>query len=199
MTENLFISKDGELNERWTEAFPNAKLLSELPQKSGGNSITWLVNPSQWLIPMLEQALNLGDPVVIMSSTPSEQEAYAAVSSGASGYCHPLATPAQLQEIATVVKNGGFWVGQELLQRLLVLGLKVVAKPKERKLALNLLDKLTARERAVAVEVAHGATNKEVAQTLSISERTVKAHLTAVFEKLSVNDRVQLALLLHEV
>jgi len=53
---------------------------------------------------------------------------------------------------------------------------------------------LTPRERDVAIEVAHGATNKEVAQRLNITERTVKAHLGAVFEKLGVRDRLQLVL-----
>lgn len=199
MTENVFISKEGVLNERWTDAFEDAVLYPDIPAEGKSGRIVWLVNPGQWLIPMLEKALALGDPVVVMSATPNETEAFAAVSNGASGYCHHHAAAVQLQEIATVVKNGGFWVGPELLQRLLVLGLKVVTKPKERKLALELLNRLTARERAVAVEVAHGATNKAIARTLDISERTVKAHLTAVFEKLEVSDRVQLALLLHDV
>ncbi|MBL4827835.1 MAG: response regulator transcription factor [Spongiibacteraceae bacterium] len=199
MTDNIFISKDSQLNERWVEAFPEAKLCVQIPEKGQNKRIIWLVNPGQWLIPELEKAQNFGDPVVVMSTMPTEVEAFAAVSSGAAGYCHHLATPTQLQEISTVVDNGGFWVGPELLQKLLTLGLNVVAKPKERKLALAQLDRLTTRERAVAVEVAHGATNKEVARSLSISERTVKAHLTAAFEKLGVNDRVQLALLLHNV
>lgn len=199
MIENIFISEDGELNERWVEAFPAAVASSQIPEPTQANTILWLVCPGQWLIPRLEKALASNHPVVVMSSMPNETEAFAAVSSGASGYCHHLASPSQLQEIATVVENGGFWVGPELLQRLLVLGLKVVTKPKERKLSLQRLDLLTARERAVAVEVAHGATNKEIARSLSISERTVKAHLSAAFEKLGVSDRVQLALLLHDV
>jgi len=42
--------------------------------------------------------------------------------------------------------------------------------------------------------VAEGKSNKEVARALKISERTVKAHLSAIFEKLGVRDRVQLVL-----
>jgi DNA-binding NarL/FixJ family response regulator len=53
---------------------------------------------------------------------------------------------------------------------------------------------LSARELQVAQAVAEGRSNKEVADLLSISERTVKAHLGAVFEKLGIRDRLQLVL-----
>jgi DNA-binding NarL/FixJ family response regulator len=59
------------------------------------------------------------------------------------------------------------------------------------------LDELTKRERQVAKAVADGLSNREIAARLSISERTVKARLTSVFQKLNVRDRVQLALLLR--
>jgi DNA-binding NarL/FixJ family response regulator len=59
------------------------------------------------------------------------------------------------------------------------------------------LDELTKRECQVAKAVADGLSNREIAARLSISERTVKARLTSVFQKLNVRDRVQLALLLR--
>ena len=60
------------------------------------------------------------------------------------------------------------------------------------------LDDLTRRERQVAEAVADGLSNREIAERLSISERTVKARLTTVFQKFDVRDRVQLALLLQK-
>ncbi len=42
--------------------------------------------------------------------------------------------------------------------------------------------------------VAQGASNKHIARAMNISDRTVKAHLTAIFEKLGISDRLQLAL-----
>ena len=62
---------------------------------------------------------------------------------------------------------------------------------------LAALDDLTKRERQVAQAVADGLSNREIAERLSISERTVKARLTSVFQKVDVRDRVQLALLLR--
>ena len=53
---------------------------------------------------------------------------------------------------------------------------------------------LSDRETQVARLVSAGASNKEIAENLLITERTVKAHLSAVFEKLGVRDRLQLSL-----
>ncbi|MFT5084416.1 MAG: two-component system nitrate/nitrite response regulator NarL [Lentisphaeria bacterium] len=59
--------------------------------------------------------------------------------------------------------------------------------------------RLSEREFMVAKLVAVGATNQEIAQRLDIKERTVKAHITATFEKLHIRNRVELALLLNNV
>jgi DNA-binding NarL/FixJ family response regulator len=56
------------------------------------------------------------------------------------------------------------------------------------------LSVLTHREREIAALVGQGECNKRIAQCLQISEQTVKAHLTVIFRKLNVTDRVHLAL-----
>ena len=61
----------------------------------------------------------------------------------------------------------------------------------------GLWDTLTKREIEVAKSVADGCSNREIAERLNISERTVKARLTSIFQKLDVRDRVQLALLMR--
>ena len=58
-------------------------------------------------------------------------------------------------------------------------------------------DFLAPRERQIALLVGSGANNKEIAERLGISESTVKAHLTSVFRKLGVPDRLRLALLVR--
>lgn len=60
-----------------------------------------------------------------------------------------------------------------------------------------MLEKLSPRERDVALQVAGGASNKDVARRLNITERTVKAHLTSTFDKLEVRDRLQLVIALR--
>ena len=53
------------------------------------------------------------------------------------------------------------------------------------------LNELTSRELMVAEQVAHGASNREIAENLDISERTVKAHLSAAFRALGVSNRTE--------
>ena len=52
---------------------------------------------------------------------------------------------------------------------------------------------LSDREREVLVEVAGGRSNKEIAHRLGITEKTVKTHLTRIFERIGVADRTQAA------
>lgn len=59
-----------------------------------------------------------------------------------------------------------------------------------------MLARLTKRELDVAEMISQGKGNRSIAESLNISERTVKAHLTSIFRKLSVHDRLHLVLLL---
>lgn len=58
---------------------------------------------------------------------------------------------------------------------------------------------LTAREREIAILVAQGLKNREIAERLSITEHTVKVHLSNTFAKLGVSDRLLLALWARKV
>jgi len=60
------------------------------------------------------------------------------------------------------------------------------------------LDRLTEREREVAVAIGLGKSNAEISRELYMSVATVKAHVSRVFEKLELNNRVQIALLAHD-
>ena len=103
--------------------------------------------------------------------------------------------------MALVVTNQGVWVGQELLAKVLGGTFKALQQrvDHDRYQHSDYLGLLTERERGVALAVARGATNKEAARQLDITERTVKAHLSAIFKKLEVRDRLQLILKLAPV
>jgi DNA-binding NarL/FixJ family response regulator len=100
-----------------------------------------------------------------------------------------------LKEIKAVISHGGLWVGQDILQGLIEASTKLVTNRPEH--VDGLLEKLTKREKEVALEASKGLSNKEIARVLSITERTVKAHLASIFERLGAKDRLQLALMLN--
>jgi DNA-binding NarL/FixJ family response regulator len=201
--QQLFVTQSGSLRERWKQAFPGAAELTGLEDLSaatrGERGVVWLDTShtgDRELDAAVESAVACGWPVVVMAATPNEAQAFHLIKAGAVGYCHVEAAPEQLREVALVVEHGGLWMPPELMQRFLALSVRVVPTeiPREPE-----LDELTSRELMVAEQVARGASNREIAEALEITERTVKAHLSAIFEKLGVRDRVQLALAMNNI
>lgn len=134
--------------------------------------------------------------LIIASSAPNDDEGLAAMEAGASGYCHAYANEATLKQVLEVVSSGELWVGRNLLTRLLR---GVTQGATDKAPPISWQTPLTAREIEVARRAALGESNLAIAEALGITERTVKAHLTAIFEKLQVADRLQLALKVHGV
>lgn len=196
MTQHLFIASNGQLNPRWRAAFPDAAVSTEL----GGERpdvLWWACSPLDAAAVSDAIAACPGTPVVVLSPVPLQEDAMHAIALGARGYCHSHAAPALLQQVAVAVTHGGLWLGPELMSRLMGAASERLMGSASTD-AIDGLEQLTPRERDVALEVARGATNKEAARRLDISERTVKAHLGAVFEKLGVRDRLQLVLALKQ-
>jgi DNA-binding NarL/FixJ family response regulator len=67
-----------------------------------------------------------------------------------------------------------------------------------RRIALSGVDSLTPSERRVAEMAAEGPTNREIAQALFVTQRTVEVHLTSIYRKLAISSRSQLAAALAE-
>jgi DNA-binding NarL/FixJ family response regulator len=201
---DLFISPRNNLLENWTSAFEQAELYTSVADVNidkNSPGIFWLhvdANDRQWLSTNVAQLLEKFDnpKIVVMTNVPEQSEAALAISEGAVGYCHAYSAAEVLSEVKAVVSHGGIWLGQDLLQYLIGTCRQLVkARPEEVSAALTLL---TPREREVAQHVSAGFSNKEIARKLNITERTVKAHLSASFERLSVKDRLQLALILND-
>ena len=184
--------------ERWLLAFPQGQWSNwaTLQAAAQAGDTVWVsVQHADWLdkVAALRQA-QPGCHVVVVSLAPYDAEGLRALNAGARGYCHQLAVPEHLQEVAQVVANGGLWVGPDLVARLMAATRDLLARSPNAVVPQTDLSVLSERELQVARAVAEGKTNKEVADQLFISERTVKAHLGVVFDKLGVRDRVQLVL-----
>ena len=209
-TQHLFLAGAAALvPQRWREAFASGRaldapaLLARLRAQAATQSMVWLsADDAQWPA-ALQQVLQCQPAarVVLLSGAPEPQQGLQALNAGVRGYSHAYAVPALLQEVATVVEHGGLWVGPELLLRLVgsahnALAGRAAPAPvaSVTPTAANPWALLSAREVQVARAVSAGRSNKEVADLMFISERTVKAHLGAIFEKLGLRDRLQLVL-----
>jgi two-component system nitrate/nitrite response regulator NarL len=201
--QDIFISTLPSPLNSWTQAFPKSKIFAAIPNikvKKQEPITFWLhmnEDRQQWLTNTMETVLknHQSAKIVVLADIPNHAESLHALSLGATGYCHAYIDPGILKEIRTVTSNGGIWIGQELLQRLIQASIQRVSNQPE--YVEGLLAQLTKREKDVAIEAAKGLSNKEIARILDITERTVKAHLAATFERLGAKDRLQLALMLN--
>jgi DNA-binding NarL/FixJ family response regulator len=135
--------------------------------------------------------------VVATSSNPKDSEAIIALDTGCVAYCHAYADPATLLQVQQVTRTGHVWIGASLMHRLIQSA--NMAPRATQPIANNWESSLTLREKEVARMAAHGASNQSIAEACGISERTVKAHLSAVFDKLGIADRLALALKVHGI
>ena len=131
-------------------------------------------------------------PVIVLSKLTHLSEMQRALEAGARGYIEVLANPVQLAQAASTVSQGALWIAAPMLSRLLGILSEKLPEPKAPQ---AWLDKLSNREREVAEIVATGVTNREVAEQLHITVRTVKEHLTSIFSKLGIHDRLALILM----
>jgi two-component system nitrate/nitrite response regulator NarL len=132
----------------------------------------------------------------LLSNQPNEEEGLAFLKAGIAGYGNTYISPGRIAEAVRIIAGGGVWLGQQVIQRLI---LETAARAKEQAAPddAQKLAGLTKMERKVAELVAQGETNLEIAADLKITERTVKAHLTSVYEKTKTGNRLSLALLIN--
>lgn len=132
--------------------------------------------------------------VIILSGDISEDLEWELLKAGIQGCCRKDIKPEFLKQVVGAVLQGELWVRRTLTCRLIDELGKTTSKNKAYRATLGLLNKLTQREYDIAVRVGNGENNKQIAQACDITERTVKAHLTEIFSKLGVADRLNLAL-----
>jgi len=202
----IFFSPRVQPLPNWLQAYPEAEF-HPYPQGGApvvdvpGSALVWVHLSGDGGDSMERfKAASLAAPGcrrIVLANVPDMDEGARLLEAGASGYSSSLAVPSVLHQIEAVVENGGLWVGPELMQRLM----SALAGLSQRSAPEPVSDRggFSDREWEVAVAVAKGASNKEVARQLGITERTVKAHLSAVFHRLGVRDRLQLSVRINGI
>jgi DNA-binding NarL/FixJ family response regulator len=120
--------------------------------------------------------------VLVVTSFPEPAAVLPAVRAGAAGYVYKDVDPPALAAAIRAVHAGHVLLHPDVA--------RLLAAGQDRPAGTH----LTARERDVLAEIARGRSNREIARSLGLSEKTVKAHVSAVLAKLGVQDRTQAAL-----
>jgi DNA-binding NarL/FixJ family response regulator len=129
-------------------------------------------------VAVLQPLRAAGLRVLVLTSATEPSTAAAAVRAGAAGVVYKDIDPAALVRAIRSVHDGNVLLAPEAVGSL-IRGSRA--------------DTLTAREREVLAGIADGKSNREIARLLRVSEKTVKAHVSAVLAKLGVQDRTQAA------
>lgn len=129
--------------------------------------------------------------VILLSGYASTEVAARAASNGARGYVLKTTRLHAVNEAIRTVHSGGIWIDPNLPRRVFQEFQQQTAAADHRPGGFA---ELTRREHEILAWVAQGTRNAEIAQRLSISEKTVKTHLTRIFAKLDVKSRVAAAL-----
>jgi len=129
-------------------------------------------------------------PMLVLTPIPTFEEGYPLLRMGVKGYANLHFGTANLENALSVLESGGSWFDpgfmNDLIRRIEYSGTSEGTEGD--------LERLSEREQEIGRYVAQGLSNYQIAQTIEITERTVKAHLLSCYKKLGLNDRVSLAL-----
>lgn len=201
MKELLLFSKSQALIDHWIHSVNyNYKVImhtSELVatfDKSKSQLILFDLQsfPTVFDVIMAE-AVEAKVGVFALSGLPLFAEGSLLLPAQIAGYGNSYMSMANLKQAIELIAEGKVWLYPEFIQELIS-----QASQKPAILRSTSTENLTAKELEVSKLISQGKTNKEVASVLDITQSTVKTHLSHIYDKLNVNDRLSLALMFKE-
>lgn len=138
--------------------------------------------------------------VIVLTTFDADELVMGALAAGASGFLLKDTHPADMVAAIRAVRRGEHTLSPSVMSQVIAAATASTQDPEQdrRAAARACLDTLTDREREVALAVGRGLSNAEIAATLYMSIATVKGHVSHVFDKLGVDNRVQVALRVHD-
>ena len=135
--------------------------------------------------------------VLVLTTFDADHHVLRALRAGAAGFLLKDTPPAEIVAAVRQVAQGNPVLSPTVTRRLMD---RVADSDVDRRRAgaVKRLARLNEREREVAVEVGRGRSNAEISGTLHLGVSTVKTHVSAILTKLDLNNRVQIALLVHD-
>ncbi|TDC57687.1 response regulator transcription factor [Actinomadura sp. KC345] len=135
--------------------------------------------------------------IIILTTFDTDDHIVRAMRAGASGFLLKHTPPPEIVRAIREVAAGEPMMSPAVLRKMMSYVAESGADPRQAR-ARELLDRLSEGERAVAALVGRGRTNSEIGRELSLSVATVKAYVSRLLTKLELNNRVQIALLVHD-
>ncbi len=131
-------------------------------------------------------------PVAVISGSEDSAMVAKVMDAGALGFISKTSEPATYVQAIHAILAGDIWLSDELREA-------VANQPKPDLSMQNKVAELTPQQYKVLCYLHEGLLNKQIAYQLSISEATVKAHITAIFRKLEINNRTQAVLVASDL
>jgi DNA-binding NarL/FixJ family response regulator len=135
--------------------------------------------------------------VIVLTTFDADELVLEALASGADGFLLKDTPPDQIVTAIRTVADGDAMLSPSVTRTVIGRVRDVGLTPRTQD-AIDRLDQLTDREKEVALAVGRGLTNADIARELYLSIPTVKAHVSRLFDKLGVTNRVQIAMVVHD-
>ena len=135
--------------------------------------------------------------VIVLTTFDADEHVLGALAAGADGFLLKDTPPPQIVEAIRAVADGDPMLSPSVT-RTLIERVRDSSGDDRADVARVRLGALTEREQEVALAVGRGLTNAEIARELHLSVPTVKAHVSRLFDKLQVTNRVQIAICVHD-
>ncbi|MFF0427832.1 response regulator [Streptomyces sp. NPDC004520] len=144
------------------------------------------------------RALPGAPEVVVLTTFHADEQVLRALRAGAAGFVLKDTPPAEIVAAVRRVAAGDPVLSPAVTRQLMTHVVERQPEQPRRTTAAARLAELADREREVAVAVGHGRSNAEIAAELYMGVPTVKTHVSRILAKLGLNNRVQIALLVHD-
>lgn len=194
MSKIYIFSVDDSTSKRIQGYFHNSIIIYELENiilelKEQKDSILILHSRGiQNITNLLQELQKLDVHTILLEDVPSFENGSNYLRFGINAYGNVIMLQDNLEQALSVVQSNNIWLYPDFISEM------INKIPSQEDDTSVLLDKLTPAQKNVALLIKDGLTNKEVATKLDITPRTVKAHLSSIYEKLEVSDRLALAI-----
>ncbi len=140
----------------------------------------------------------LACPCLALSNVPSYEEAVALMAYGIRGYGNKYMLGENFRQAVSTVAAGQLWLMPSILNRF-IQNMAAVPIAEDQADAAAFWAAVSKREKEVALYIAKGFSNQEIADAMFVSLRTVKGHLTSIYGKTGCRDRMELALRVNQM